>query len=57
MAEFVLENNFLKINSKAMQQVSSIVIGSKLTPPYACISMDSMEIQFLEVEFFKPWDW
>ena len=29
MAEFVLENNFLKINSKAMQQVSSIVIGSK----------------------------
>ena len=57
MAEFVLENNFLKINSKAMQQVSSIVIGSKLTPPYACISMDSMEIQFLEDEFFKPWDW
>lgn len=56
MAEF-LENNFLKINSKAMQQVSSIVIGNKFTLPYACVSMDSMETQFLEGEFFKPWDW
>ena len=40
MAEFVLKNNLFQCNNKVFQQISGTSIGTKFTPPYACIYMD-----------------
>ena len=44
MAKFVLKNNFYEFNSKAKLQISGTAIGTKVTPPFACIFMDKVEI-------------
>ena len=57
MAEFVLKNNFLEFDSKVKQQISGTVIGTNFAPPYACIFMDKVEIDFLEMKAVKPLVW
>ena len=57
MAEFVLKNNFFEFDSKVKQQVSGTAIGTKFAPPYACIFMDKVEIDFLETQVVKPLVW
>ena len=47
MDEFVLENNYLELNSIVKHQISGTAIGTKFAPPYAFIYMDYMENQFL----------
>ena len=39
MAEFVLKNNF-EFDTNVYQQISGTAIGTKFSPPYACIFMD-----------------
>ena len=46
MAKFFLKNNSLGFNSKTKQQISGTQIGTKFTPPCACISMDKVETGF-----------
>ena len=57
MAEFVLKNNFFEFDSKVKQQISVIGIGTKFAPPYPCIFMDKVEIDFLEMQTVKPLVW
>ena len=57
MAKFVLKNNFFEFNSRTKQQISEIAIGTKFTPPYACIFMDKVETEFLDKELLKLWFW
>ena len=47
MAEFVLDNNIIELNSKAYQLKSGAAIGTKCVPPYASIYMDQVEQKFL----------
>ena len=35
-----MKNNLLEFNDKVKQQISGTAIGTKFTPPYACIYMD-----------------
>ena len=48
---------FLKFNSKVKQQISGTGIGTKFAPPYPCIFMDKVEIDFLEIQTVKPLVW
>ena len=57
MAEFVLKNNFFEFDSKVKQQISCTAIGTKFAPPYACIFMDKVETDFLEMQTVKPLVW
>ena len=54
MVEFALKNNFFEFDSKVKQQTSDTTIGTKFVPPYACIFMDKVEINFLETLAAKP---
>ena len=55
MAEFVSKNNYFEFNSNAKCQICVTVIGTKFSPPYACI--DYMENQFFKNEQIQPWIW
>ena len=57
MAEFVLRNNLFDFNNKVFQQISGTVIGTKVTPPYACIYMDRVKKDFLETQELQPLLW
>ena len=48
MAEFVLKNNYLELNSIVKHQISGTAIRTKFVPPYAFIYMDYMVNQFLK---------
>ena len=48
MAEFVLKNNYFEFNGKAKQQLSGTAIRTKFAPPYTCIFMNQVEIEFNE---------
>ena len=53
MAQFILECNFFEFDTKIIQKILRTAIGTKLSPPYACLFMDIMENNFLESEMFK----
>ena len=55
MADFVSKNNFFEFNSKFFQQISRTAIGTKFSPPYACIFMYYIETEFLKTQSIKPW--
>ena len=57
MAKFVLKNNYFEFNGKVKQQISGTAIGTKFTPPYACIFMDEVETSFIETQEMKPLVW
>ena len=54
--EFVLKKNLFEFNSKFYKQVSGIAIGTKFSPPHACIFMGYIEIsaykRFIDCIFF-----
>ena len=56
MAE-ILKNNFIEFETKIIQQISGKDIGTKFAPPYACVFMDRIEIEFLDSEIVKPGLW
>ena len=43
LAEFVLKSNFFEFNNEIKQYISGTAIGTKFSPPYACIYMDKTE--------------
>ena len=57
MAKFVLKNNLFEFNNKVFQQISGTAIGTKFTPPYACIYMDRVEQDFLKIQELQPLLW
>ena len=57
MAEFGLKNNFFEFDTNVYQQISGTAIGTKFTPPYACIFMNQLETKFLENQNLKPFLW
>ena len=56
MAE-CFEKYFFEFNNQMKQQISGTAIGTKCAPTYACICMDKMETEFLEVQTDKPFWW
>ena len=57
MAELVLKNNYFEFNGKVKQQLSGSAIGTRFTPPYACIFMNQVETEFFESQVYKPLLW
>ena len=53
MSDFVLKNNYFKLNGQIKQQISGTAIGTKFSPPYARLFMDKIEIAFLETQEFE----
>ena len=49
MRQFVLKNSYFKFNGKAKQQLSETAIRTKFTSLYACIFMNQVETEFLEL--------
>ena len=39
------------------QQLSGTAIGTKFGPPYACVFMDQVETEFLELQVYKSLVW
>ena len=54
MAGFVLKNNFFEFNGDVKVQKSGTTIGTKFAPPYAYISMDEVETEFLKSQELQP---
>ena len=57
MAEFVLKNNFFEFAEKVVHQESGPAIGTKCAPLYACIFMDEIVTEFLEIQELGPIIW
>ena len=57
MTEFVLKNNYFEFNEEVCKQISGTAIGTKFTPPYACIFMDEMETSFLKTQQLQAFIW
>ena len=57
MAEFVFKKNYFEFNGKVKRQILGTVIGTKFSPPYACIIMDQVETGFLKTRKYKPLVW
>ena len=55
MAEFVLNNNIFEFNSKAYRQKSGTAMGTKFSPPCACIY--EVKQKFIETQSKKPLIW
>ena len=57
LAEFVLKNNLFEFDGNVKQQISGTAIGTKFTPPYACIYMYKTETDFLKNQDLQPFIW
>ena len=57
MAEFILKDKFFEFETKIVQRISGTAIGTKFAPPCACLFMDSIENDFIDLEIVKPWLW
>ena len=57
LAGFVLKNNYFEFNNEIKQQMSGTAIGTKFAPPYACISMEKTETDFLQTQELQPFAW
>ena len=57
IADFVLKSNYSEFNGNVKKQISGTAIGTKFAPPYACILMDQVETEFLEMQKHKSLVW
>ena len=57
IAEFVLTNNYFEFGQKVFHQISRTAIGTKFTPPYACILMEKFDTNFLKTQKLQPSVW
>ena len=57
MAEFVFKNNYFQFSHRVYQNISGTAIGTKISPPYACIFIDQVENKFLKTQKFQPLVW
>ena len=54
LMKFALKNNYFEFNRNAKQQLSGTEIGTKCAPPYACISKNKVNTNYLESQKLKP---
>ena len=57
MIDFVLVKNLFEFDSKFYRQISGTTIGTKFAPPYDCIFMGHIEMEFLKTKDIKPCLW
>ena len=57
LAEFVLKNNIFEHDRSVFKQLRGTATGTKITPPYAIIFMDSLEEHILSNSLLKPLVW
>ena len=57
MARFVLQNNYFEFNGIVKQQISRTAAGTKFAPTYACIFMDKLETDFLNMQEYLLLVW
>ena len=57
LAECVLKNNIFEYDKSVFKQLRGTAIGTKMTPPYAIIFMDSLEEDILSNSLLKPLVW
>ena len=57
MARFVLQNNYFEFNGIVKQQILGTAIGTKFAPMYACIFMDKLETDFLNMQEYLLLVW
>ena len=57
MPEFVLQSNYLEFNSNVKHQISGAAIGTKFTPPFACIytAWTTWRISFSKMKKTQSW--
>ena len=51
------KSSYFEFNGKVKKQTSGTAIGTKFTPPQACIFMDQVKTEFLETQKHKPLVW
>ena len=51
---FILKNNIFEHDKSVLKQLRGTAIGTKITPPYAIIFMDSLEEHMLSNSLLKP---
>ena len=57
LAEFVLKNNIFEHDRSVFKQLRGTATGTKITPPYTIIFMDSLEEHILSNSLLKPLVW
>ena len=57
MADFVLEKEYFEFNGQIRQQISVTAIGTKFSPPYACLFIDKIETAFFKTQELQPSAW
>ena len=57
LSDIVLNNNYFEFNGETYRQKQGTAIETKMAPPYAILSMDKFERDFLERTELKPWVW
>ena len=57
MAKFLLQNNYSEFNGETKKQISGTAIGTKFAPPYACIFIDQVQIEFLKTQIHQLLVW
>ena len=57
LVECVLKNNIFEHNKSVFKHFRGTAIGTKMTPPYAIIFMDSLEEDILNNRLLKPLVW
>ena len=57
MVRFVLQNNYFEFNGIVKQQISGTAIGIKFAPTYACIFMEKLETDFVNMQEYLPLVW
>ena len=55
--QVILNNNCFEFSEKVFQQISGKVIGTNFATSYACIYMDEVETEFLQIQRFKLVVW
>ena len=54
MATFLLQNNYLEFIGETKQHISGTAIGTNFAPPYACIFINQVELQFSITQIHQP---
>ena len=57
MADFALKNYFFEFNEEVKRLKFETTIATKFTPPYVCIFLDAVEIEFLTSKYLEPFLW
>ena len=57
IAEFVLKNNIFEFNGEFKRQKAGTAIDTRFAPPYECIFINEVEMEFLKSQELQPFLW